>query len=535
MTDHFDGIVLGAGHNALVLQAYLCRAGLRIVSLERSELPGGGLETIENPRQPGYLHNTHSFFHRALTAMPWYRDLELVRYGADYLEPDLNVAMILPDGRSLKWWRDFSRTIESVASFSRRDARTLQRWVERFRPIVERLLVPEAQSPPLPARRRRELLQGSDHGRVLLETSRRSPAEFVREEFEDPAVRAGLLFFNGLREVDLRLPGFGHSVPALLAGSHMAQMCRGGSQRLAEALVADIEAHGGEVRCGESIRGILVQGSRAVGIELGTGERLDGAKFVVSGLNPQQTLLELLDADLVDARVRERAERFQYNLLAPLFSLNVALSEPPRYRAARSDPELDEAFMVIVGLERDEQFDEIVTAHEAGRVPGTVMWGACPTLFDPSQAPDGGHTGFMWEKLPYRLDGDPRHWDDRAQEQGERMLAAWTVEAPNLDGAVLDHFVRSPLDISRRLPNMRDGDLLVGSFDNDQVGDHRPFPGAGHYRSGVDGLYFCGGSCHPGGNITGLCGYNAARIVTADLGLQPWWNPVDVEAAWAET
>ena len=219
-----DGIVLGTGHNSLVLQAYLCRAGLSVLSVDRAEIPGGGLATVENPRHPGFLHNTHSFFHRAITAMPWYVDLELERHGASYIEPELNVAMICPDGRVLKWWRDLDRTLESVAAISSRDAKVLAGWIERFEPIVDGLLAPEASSPPLPPELRRERLERTAEGRLLLEVSASSPLEFVRSEFEDPAVRAGLLFFNGLREVDLRLPGFGHSVPALLAGRHKAQM-----------------------------------------------------------------------------------------------------------------------------------------------------------------------------------------------------------------------------------------------------------------------------------------------------------------------
>ncbi|HAB12334.1 MAG TPA: hypothetical protein DCE47_11665 [Planctomycetaceae bacterium] len=525
MTGRLDGIVLGTGHNALVLQAYLCRAGLRVLSVDRAETPGGGLATVENPRHPGFLHNTHSFFHRAITAMPWYVDLELERHGASYIEPELNVAMICPDGRVLKWWRDLDRTLESVAAISSRDAKVLAAWIERFEPIVDGLLVPEASSPPLPPELRRERLERTAEGRLLMEVSASSPLEFVRSEFEDPTVRAGLLFFNGLREVDLRLPGFGHSIPALLAGRHKAQMCVGGSARLAEALVADIVEHGGEVLCGVEIDGILVERDRATGLALADGRRIEGVDFVVSGLNPQQTLLELTDADHVDAAVRDRAERFEYNLLAPLFALNVALSEPPSYQAATDDSDLEQAFMTILGLGHDGQFDEILSAHQRGAMPSTVMWGAVPTRFDSTQAPPGHHTAFMWEKLPYRLGGDPDGWDRVGRDHGQLMLKEWTSAAPNLADSVIDWFVRTPRDTVRSLPNMREGDLLVGAFANDQVGFHRPFPGAGHYRSGVEGLYLCGGSCHPGGNITGLCGYNAAGVVMADLGATPWWSP----------
>ena len=71
--------------------------------------------------------------------------------------------------------------------------------------------------------------------------------------------------------------------------------------------------------------------------------------------------------------------------------------------------------MVIMGLDHVDQFHDIVRHHEAGTIPPTVMWGACPTLFDPSQAPAGRHTAFMWEKLPYRLHGDAANWDARAR------------------------------------------------------------------------------------------------------------------------
>lgn len=181
-------------------------------------------------------------------------------------------------------------------------------------------------------------------------------------------------------------------------------------------------------------------------------------------------------------------------------------------------PELAQAFMVIMGLDHADQFHDIVRHHEAGTIPATVMWGACPTLFDASQAPAGHHTAFMWEKLPYRLRGDAANWDAAKDEHGRAMLALWRQHAPNLSDAVLESFTRSPRDIERELPNMREGDLLVGAFTNDQVGYHRPFRGAGAYRTHIPGLYLCGSCSHPGGNITGLPGYNAAHVILNDLG-----------------
>ena len=530
MSETFDCIILGTGHNALVLQAYLARCGLSTLSLERAACPGGGLSTIENPRLPGFFYNPHSFFHRAVTAMPWYRDLELARHGVRYVEPELNVAMILPDGRTLEWWRDIEKTEASFTEFSKNDARSLRRWVDEFRPIVEQILLPEAQSPPLEPNRRRELLRRSKSGRRLLEVSALSPLEFVTREFEHETICAGLLFFNGLREIDLRLEGFGHAIPALLAAPGKAQMCIGGSASLAGGLVADIAEYGGQTRCSVELRQILIRDGRAGGVELANGEQISARAGVVSGLNPQQTFLQLLPADAVPAQVREQAAQFRYNLLAPLFALHLALDEMPQYSAAARRSELANAFMVILGLERFQQFHEIVRAHERGEIPPTVAWGACPTLFDPSQAPPGKHTAFLWEKIPYSLRGDPLNWENEKHAHARALLELWRQYAPNLnDSTVLDRFALTPLDTEQTLPNMAMGDLLVGSFAGNQIGYNRPFAGAGRYRTPVDGLYLCGGSTHPGGNITGLCGYNAAAVIAADLAIKPWWNPPVIE------
>lgn len=513
----YDGIILGSGHNALVLACYAARAGMKVAVVEKNDTAGGGLATVEHPPGSGFRHNTHSFFHRGITAMPWYRELELERYGLRYLEPELNVAMILPENRVLEWWTDFEKTFASFAAISPRDADRLREWTERFRPIVEQILIPEVQNAPLPPEERIARLKQTELGRTLLEVQALSPLEFVMREFEHPAVRAGLLFFNGLREVDLRQKGFGHSIPALLASPRKAQMCIGGSHRLAEALCMDLREHGGEIFTRWQPRSILTRQGCACGVESVNGDRLEATQFVASGLNPQQTFLDLLPADVAPSHLRERAAGFEYNLLAPLFALNLNLSEPPRYVAAEQHSELAHAFMMILGLDDVAQFHDIVAAHERGQIPRTVMWGACPTQFDVTQGA-GGHTAFMWEKLPYALNGDPRNWDAHKETHGHAMLELWQAYAPNLRDVVLGSFTRSALDTERLLPNMVRGDLLVGSFAKDQVGYHRPFKGAGAYRTEIHGLYLCGGSTHPGGNVTGLCGYNAAKVLLADYG-----------------
>src|SRR5688572_947021 len=175
MSSDYDAIVLGAGHNGMILQAYLGKAGLKTLAIERRPVAGGGSSTLEDPRHPGFLHNTHAFFQRAITAMPWYADLALERHGVRYIEPELNVALLTRDGDALEWWTDIGRTVASFAHFSTRDAATLRRWHDEFVPIVDGILAPEGRAPPLPPEHRRALLSRTSAGRRLLEVSALSP------------------------------------------------------------------------------------------------------------------------------------------------------------------------------------------------------------------------------------------------------------------------------------------------------------------------------------------------------------------------
>jgi phytoene dehydrogenase-like protein len=268
----YDGIIIGAGHNGLITQAYLVKAGLKVISLDASQVAGGGLSTVEDEKHPGFFHNLHSYFHRGITSMPWFTDLELERHGVEYLENDLCVSVLQRDGGVLQWWNDFEQTYRSFAAIDRDDADHLRYWRDRFIPITRDIIRPEAGAPPEPAAARRERLQKSEDGRLLLKISELSPYEFVSQEFNHPAIKGALLFINGMREVDLRAKGFGHHLPSLFASSAQVQTCRGGAASLARALVRSIEASGGAVRTNAPVKRILSADGRATGVELQNGK-----------------------------------------------------------------------------------------------------------------------------------------------------------------------------------------------------------------------------------------------------------------------
>ncbi len=529
MTGDWDGLVLGAGHNGLVLQAYLCRAGLRVLAIERLERAGGPLVSDPDPALPGVRHNTHAVFLRGVSAMPWFRDLELARHGVEMIHPEVNFAQVMTDGRVLAIHLDLERTCESITRFSRRDAGTYRRLHAEFGEVLRDVVAPEHAAPPLPPAERWALLARSRAGRRALETEPASPREFVERHFEHPALRAGLLYVCIIREYDVLAAGHGLLVPSIIASDQKAQLCRGGSARLAEGLVADIEEHGGAVLTGAAVRRIVVSGGRAVAVELADGERIGARHFVAAALNPHQ-VLNLLGAEHLPAPVVRAAAAYRYNLVGPLFGVNVALREPPSYRAAERHPEVARAGLTILGLEAPDEIDALYQ----GRLPMLAsIWGTTPTAHDPSQTVDGVATAFMWQKVPYALDGDPLNWDRRKVAHAERILGRWREFAPNLTpDNILTMTALSPLDTERRFPNLRGGDLGVGWAGPGQLRDERPFPGAGRYALPLPGLYLCGGATHPGGNITGLPGYNAARVIAEHLGARLWWHPPDVVRLW---
>lgn len=529
LDDEYDGIVIGAGHNGLILQAYLCRAGLRVLALERLPTLGGPLVTEPDPALPGVWHNTHATFLRGISAMPWFRDLALARRGVEMIQPELNLAQVTTDHRVLAFHGDLERTCESIAQFSPRDADAYRRLATEFQPVLEEIVVPEQASPPLPAAARRRLLQRSRLGRRALEWEPLSPRAFVEAHFEHPAVRAALLYVCIIREYDILAGGLGLLVPSLVASPHKVELVRGGSARLAEALVADVREHGGTIATGVEVGRILVDRGRAAAVELAGGVRVKARHFIATSLNPHQ-VLSLLGPEHVPARVAARARAYRYNTVGPIFGINVALPEAPRYVAAERCPEIARAGVTILGLDDPDEIYELY----AGRLPELAsIWGTVPTAHDPSQAAGGVQTALMWQKVPYALDGDARNWDRRRDEHARRLLERWRAFAPNVEpGAVRSLAAVTPLDTERRFPNFRGGDLGVGWAGAEQAGDRRPFAGAGRYAWPIPGLYGCGGAAHPGGNITGLPGYNAARVIAEAVGARVWWPVEDLERRW---
>jgi phytoene dehydrogenase-like protein len=313
-------------------------------------------------------------------------------------------------------------------------------------------------------------------------------------------------------------------------------MCVGGSHNLAHGLVEVLEAHGGKLYEVSQVREVTVEEGRATGVVLDDGRSFKATKAVVSAIDPHQTFLDLIEDDKLEPSFIEKVRNYQYGITkGVLFSVHAALNEPLRHTSEKFNPDINLALNYCIGYECVEDFD-VHDREILEGIPPTKPGMQCahPTLHDPTQAPPGKHTIFLWQFAPYNLkDGGPQKWDEIKDKYMDTCLARWREYAPNLDERnIIAKWSFSPLDVERNIINMKHGDFMVGAVNRDQMYENRPIHGLAPYRTPINGLYMCGAPTHPHGLITGAPGYNAAGVILNDLSMGKWWATVDARRLW---
>jgi phytoene dehydrogenase-like protein len=525
----YDGVIIGAGHHGLILGCYLARAGLKIALLERRLMHGGGLASVE-ATLPGFYHNSHSINHFHITETPWFRDLKLART-VPYVTPLHEFGQPHPDGTALVFSRELPKTLASIARFSKRDAATFRDWNRKAEAITRSILLAERFSEPLAQAEREALLSRSALGRDFLEVTRREPFALVNELFEHEWVKLLFLFkvsLFGTWLVDTtnRSSPMGSVIRAFDLETGY-QLCRGGSFNLARGLMERFIESGGTFANQSHVSRILVERGRATGVELADGTTLRARRFVASTVDVHQTFEDMIGRSQLPAAYRAKLERFRYTAWT-LFGVHFALQESPRFRAAAFDANLDRALKWNVGA---ESIADLLSAHEDvknGRVPRIVQFGSgALTANDPTQAPPGRHTTYAWHVMPLDPDLGARNWEDFEREFTGRIIERFAHYAPNMRPPnILKTYTYTARTYGAELLNMRSGDIFMGAFSADQV-MYNHFG----YRTPIEGLYMAGSACHPGGAISGGAGYISAGLIARDLGLRPWWKPLDARKA----
>jgi len=528
MTERFDVIVVGAGHNGLTLACYLARAGLRTLVLERLPYPGGGVTSREII--PGFTFSLHSINHNWVHNGPILRDLKLEQYGARYVFPETICSHVFSDGRSLTLHRDLEKTVSEIAQFSGNDAGRYRDWIRENEPTLE-ILARMMFAPPEPPSKIFARLEETAHGRRILKSWMMSIADVADDLFENECVKAWFVNYSLQTIQDPFAKGSGLVPVSLLVNQHRAggnSLAVGGSQSLTNALVACLEAHGGILRTGGHVSRLRVEDGRVRGVVLDDGTEIEAVRAVASNVEPKQVFQKWVDRRALSDEFAGQVESFRFSHFT-IFGIHLALHVDPLYRSRSETP--NRAFNVMLGTDTMDDIRKQFYELSIGVPPQPPGYMALhPTRFDPSIAPPGKHVAVLWQYAPCRLKGGEERWDAIKEHYADACFDLLRRSTKNVeDGAVIGRFIYSPYDIARTNISMVGGDQVVGRITQDQMGIFRPFHGYPPYRTPIEGLYLCGPSTHPRGGCHGANGYNAAGAIAEDLGVEAWWSGTPYE------
>lgn len=527
MAGMHDIIVVGGGHNALTAACYLQKAGFKVLVLERLDRAGGGAWT-EEVTIPGYKHNLASVFHGILHLGPVYKDLELEKYGAEYIWPDAQVAAVFKDGKCLVFYRDLDKTCREIARFSQKDAETYRELATMFRTVLDNMIGPWFFNPPQPNSVSAMAFETSIEGLNMMRMQLSSPKNIVNELFESNEIKSLLLSFIKEFGGAPDTYGFGVFVPMMLGETHYPHgwaICKGGSGNLAQAFVKCLEDHGGQLMTNAHVSKILVDGKRAKGVQLADGTVIEAGKLVLTNLDPKITFLDLIGEENLEPQFTRSVKRWRHEDTI-LFTTHLALDEPLEWKCMDFNPDIKQCLGVLLIDEPQEIFDDFadIDRRELPKYPR--MFTAYPSVVDPSQAPAGKGTAVGWQYVPYNLRGrGPDAWDEVKEEFAARCIEVWGLYVNNMDKALLKHYSMSPRDTERLWTSMVQGGFNHGEMSQDQLTVFRPFVEYKPYRTPYENLYMCGASTHPSGSMGGACGYNAVQVIAEDLKLKKkWWE-----------
>ncbi len=505
-----DIVVAGAGHNSLIAGAYLARAGFKVLVLEARDVIGGNTVS-EELTLPGFSHDSCSSAHVLIQSNPLLRDNELGLdgYGLQYVYTDPAVVMPFEDGSSLTMWRDRAQTVAELARFSARDAAAYQAFLEEWDAGLSRVHGRISNHSPGP------FPDDDAAARVYHDWSARSARDVVFERFEHDAVRSLILWLSFATIQDVRRPGTGILPFAVTAGRQEFGWAtpRGGSGRLPAALAALIQHHGGAIITGAPVTRILVEGGRASGVVTAAGERYGARRAVLSTIHAAR-LAEVLPEGALPPDFTAAMDAWRPGLT--LFAVHLALGRVPSFATERGwMGSAAGAYGSSSGLLAQ------IAAHDSGRTFIDDPWILVvnPCVVDPGRAPAGAATLKLLTIAPRMLDGA-----DWAEERSRYAAALIDRVAARMDFEPADALAvvaECPLDLEDRNPHNYLGSCHGGELSPEQSGTNRPAPGFSDYRMPVAGLYQTGATTHPGGSVSGRPGRNAARVMLADLGVDP--------------
>ena len=462
-----DVVVVGAGPNGLTAAAVLARAGRSVLVVEAADRPGGGTRSAALTLD-GVVHDVCSAIHPLALASPALRSLPLADHGLRWRQPDVPLAHVLDDGSAAVLHRSLDETVDGLGPDG-------ARWRSLFGPIVDAgLTVSDALLSPTSLPRRPGPL-------VRFGWSGIRPATWVGRRLETEAAGGLLAGLAAHSILSLRAPATAGYALMLGALGHVVgwPVAEGGSQRIADALVALLGEAGGAIECDRTVASL---------------DELPPRATVLLDLTPRQVVA--VAGDRLPDRYRRTLERFRYG--PGVHKVDWALDGPIPW----SSPDAARAATVHVG----GSLAEIAAAEEAvqrGRHPERpFVLVAQQTVVDPTRAPAGTHTGWAYCHVPH---GSTVDMTDRIEARIEAV-------APGFCDRILARHVMGPAAMEAHDANYVGGDIGGGAADLRQL-VARPTLGLHPWRTPVPGLFLCSSSTPPGPGVHGMCGWHAAHEV----------------------
>jgi phytoene dehydrogenase-like protein len=523
----YDAVVVGGGHNGLTAAAYLARAGLTTLVLERREIVGGCCVTEEIA--PGCRVSTTSYI-ASMLRPEVISDLRLAEYGLRMVPCDPAIQVPFPDGHVVPWWADRERAKAEFAKISAKDAETFVEVDDRLKKLA-RYLQPFFMEPP-PEIDTRSMRGWSDLFRVgkkfrgissdevsqLISFLTGSLGEFLDHNYESEKIKTMFLANNVYgKHGGPYQPGtaIGLLFHLLSGGEHELQgfygHVMGGMGAITQALASSGRKMGVEIRTSAPVAHIDVRDGRARGVVLEDGTEIR-ARIVLSNADPKRTFLKMVAASELPSEFLHSIRGIKME--GPCAKVNLVLDAEPRFTGTSpTATALERTFYTLVpSLAFAERCYDIA---KFGELP-EELWVDCvvSSNADPSLAPSGKHilTCFV-QYVPYHL--REGNWDEKRELLGNRVIKKIAEYAPNVPNAVVARQVLTPLDLERTY-GLTEGNIFHGDLRLEQLFFMRPVSGWSQYRTPVDGLYLCGAGTHPGGGVTGAPGHNAAHQVLRD-------------------
>ena len=519
MTD-YDVIIAGGGHNGLICASVLVGHGLSVLVLERNDWVGGGVLTRELTL-PGFRHDPFGSSHVWIHLNPAFRRLqpELEKHGLKYIwsEDHITGHPNKYEGPGIIVYKDVDKTCDTIAAYSRPDARRYREIYEEFGEIRDGM-VKSMFAPPAPPSYVYRGLEQNPEGMKRLRDYQLSSRQFTLENFQNDHVRA---FILGWAMAPQTLPdqlgtaaGFYVMIPSIhYFGQSIPE---GGSGMLSESMKRYIEANGGTVRTGATVRKFIAEAGACRGVRLESGEDILAGKAVVSALDPYQTYLTGFDDHELPPGFKDMVRRFRFGDIT-IARVHYALHEAPSFKAG---PEMNKtAFQRIFGTmaDIDRQYLEIA----AGQAPSDpFLWTAAWTTMDPTRAPAGKHTLIMDTFVPVDL-ANGENWEEIGPAYCRDVLLKQlqNYTANMCPDNIMAEYIETGPSLERANWCFHRGVTTGGERTLAQMGPFRPFPNYANYRGPLKQLYMTGPSCHPGGGICGM-GTIAADEILLDLGLK---------------